>query len=89
MTGVADVVPLVLEQDPAKVSMSNLVEATATGSLPMYLLLLVYENYPYLVSLLLLGSLIVFLVVYYRMMAPKKKSGEAKGLLQGRTIPKY
>jgi hypothetical protein len=87
MTGLAEVVPLALEEDPAKVSMSNLAEATATGSLPMYLLLLFYENYPIVVSLLLLCSLIVFLVVYYRMMKPKKRSSEAKGLLQGRTIP--
>lgn len=80
MAALMEIVPLVVENDNPT-SMSELVEQTATGSLPMYLLFLAYKNSPYIVALFLLFSLVAFVIMYYRMMSPKQ-SAEGRPLLK-------
>mmetsp|Transcript_6404 Transcript_6404/g.11140 ORF Transcript_6404/g.11140 Transcript_6404/m.11140 type:complete len:87 (-) Transcript_6404:1753-2013(-) len=82
MAALMEVVPLIEDDNP--VSMANLAEKTATGSLPMYLLFLAYQNSPYVVTLFLILGLVAFVLTYYRMMSPSKKTTESKSLLQAR-----
>lgn len=48
-------------------SMVELAESTATGSLPMYTLILLYHYSPYVVGVLLLIGLVVSVTVYFSM----------------------
>lgn len=83
MASLMEVVPMAIEGDHS-VTMSDLAEKTATGSLPMYLLFLAYKSSPYVMTLFLLLAVVVFVITYYRMMKPKKTT-EAKWLLDARS----
>jgi len=75
MASVASALPLVINHN-ATFSMMELAERTATGSLPLYLIIWLYHYSPYVVALVLLLGLVIFVFYYYS--TSKKKEQQAR-----------
>jgi hypothetical protein len=80
-----EAVALVVEH-PEHITMTDLVERTATGSLPLYLLYLGYLHMPYVIGVLLLLFLVTFVASYFHVSKVKNTPDVEKESLLGSAV---
>jgi hypothetical protein len=75
MASILEVAPLITQDDSKTVSMTELAERTVSGSLPMYTLIMLYQNAPYVVLSVFLLGLIIVVLAYYSTKSSKSSGG--------------